>query len=82
MKMVASAKLHKAQGAIENMLPYQRKLNKIPAVGIKYSHLIAELPGSFTVISDFRFGMNRSFASLDVEVLGIDVYACRFQVAI
>ena len=24
MKMVASAKLHKAQGAIENMLPYQK----------------------------------------------------------
>ena len=29
MKMVASAKLHKSQGAIENMLPYQKKLNKI-----------------------------------------------------
>ena len=29
MTMVASAKLHKAQGAIENMLPYERKLNKI-----------------------------------------------------
>lgn len=29
MKMVASAKLHKAQGAIENMLPYQKMLNKI-----------------------------------------------------
>ncbi len=29
MKMVASAKLHKAQGRIENMLPYQRELNKI-----------------------------------------------------
>ena len=29
MKMVASAKLHKAQGAIENMLPYQKKLYKI-----------------------------------------------------
>ena len=29
MKMVASAKLHKAQGAIESMLPYQKKLNKI-----------------------------------------------------
>ena len=29
MKMVASAKLHKAQGAIENMLPYQKRLNKI-----------------------------------------------------
>ena len=29
MKMVASATLHKAQGAMENMLPYERKLNKI-----------------------------------------------------
>lgn len=29
MKMVASAKLHKAQNAIENMLPYQRRLNHI-----------------------------------------------------
>ena len=29
MKMVASAKLHKAQGAIVNMLPYQKKLDKI-----------------------------------------------------
>ena len=29
MKMVASAKLHKAQNAIENMLPYERRLNHI-----------------------------------------------------
>ena len=29
MKMVASAKLHKAQGRITSMLPYQRKLNEI-----------------------------------------------------
>ena len=29
MKMVAASKLHKAQAAIENMLPYQKKLNKI-----------------------------------------------------
>lgn len=29
MKMVASAKLHKAQGRIENMYPYQQKLNEI-----------------------------------------------------
>lgn len=29
MKMVASAKLHKAQAAIENMLPYQDKMNAI-----------------------------------------------------
>ena len=39
MKMVASAKLHKAQGAIENMLPYQKKLNKILA-----NFLSADLP--------------------------------------
>ncbi|MEG1546080.1 MAG: F0F1 ATP synthase subunit gamma, partial [Bacteroides sp.] len=29
MKMVASSKLHKAQIAIENMLPYERRLNHI-----------------------------------------------------
>lgn len=29
MKMLASAKLHKAQGRVENLLPYQRKLNEI-----------------------------------------------------
>lgn len=29
MKMVASAKLHRAQGAIESMLPYQKKINHI-----------------------------------------------------
>ena len=29
MKMVASAKLHKAQAAIESMLPYDRQLHKI-----------------------------------------------------
>lgn len=31
MRMIASAKLHKAQGAIENMLPYERKLNAMLA---------------------------------------------------
>lgn len=29
MKMVSSSKLHKAQGAIENMLPYERRLHRI-----------------------------------------------------
>lgn len=29
MKMIASAKLHKAQAVIENMLPYERRLNQI-----------------------------------------------------
>jgi len=43
MKMVASAKLHKAQGAIENMLPYQRKLNKI-LTNFLSAHLPIESP--------------------------------------
>ena len=29
MKMIASVKLHRAQNLIENMLPYQRQLDKI-----------------------------------------------------
>jgi F-type H+-transporting ATPase subunit gamma len=29
MKMIASSKLHKAQSRIENMLPYERRLNRI-----------------------------------------------------
>ena len=29
MKMVASAKLHKAHGRIENMLPYHQQMNRI-----------------------------------------------------
>ena len=36
MKMVASAKLHRAQGAIANMLPYERKLHNVLV------HLMAE----------------------------------------
>ena len=35
MKMVASAKLHKAQGRIENMLPYQHTLSNILANFLK-----------------------------------------------
>ena len=31
MKMVASAKLHKAQGAISNMLPYEEQLHQLLA---------------------------------------------------
>ena len=41
MKMVASAKLHKAQGAITNMLPYERRLH----------NLLAHLLGSGDVLS-------------------------------
>jgi len=44
MKMVASAKLHKAQGAIENMLPYDRQLHKI---------MVSLLSGDTTISSPF-----------------------------
>ena len=47
MKMVASAKLHKAQGAIENMLPYQKKLNKILT-----NFLSADLPIEFPYVQE------------------------------
>ena len=47
MKMVASAKLHKAQGAIENMLPYQKKLNKILT-----NFLSADLPIESPYVQD------------------------------
>ena len=53
MKMVASAKLHKAQGAIENMLPYQRKLNKILT-----NFLSADLPVLDCVIQFSRENEN------------------------
>ena len=43
MKMVASAKSHKAQGVIENMLPYQKKLNKI-LTNFLSAHLPIESP--------------------------------------
>ena len=37
MKMVASAKLHKAQGRITSMLPYQQKLNEILTNFLRYT---------------------------------------------
>ena len=47
MKMVASAKLHRAQNAIGNMLPYQRKLNRILTNFL--SSMDVSLDNSFTV---------------------------------
>lgn len=44
MKMVASAKLHKAQGRIENMLPYQHKLNGILANFLATDSIAIESP--------------------------------------
>lgn len=51
MKMVASAKLHKAQEAIENMLPYQQQLTKILT-----NFLSADLPvqSPFVVEREFK----------------------------
>ena len=56
MKMVASAKLHKAQGAIENMLPYQKKLNKILT-----NFLSADLPIESPYVQEREACSNRCF---------------------
>lgn len=53
MKMVASAKLHHAQAAIENMLPYQRKLNSI------LSNLLASGDDFDSPYTDKREKINR-----------------------
>lgn len=51
MKMVASAKLHKAQGNIESMLPYQRNLNRI-LTNFLSSDLAIVSP--YTILRDVR----------------------------
>lgn len=51
MKMVASAKLHKAQEAIENMLPYERRLHKILTDFLSGGESVES---AFTVKSDVK----------------------------
>lgn len=51
MKMVASAKLHKAQEAIENMLPYERRLHNM-LTDFLSGGLTVESP--YTVANDLR----------------------------
>ncbi len=46
MKMVASAKLHKAQAAIGNMLPYEQRLSRILADLLASAHVAGETVGS------------------------------------
>lgn len=60
MKMVASAKLHRAQNAIENMLPYQSKLNRI----------LTDFLGSMDVSLDSPFTVKR-----EVKRVGIIVFS-------
>lgn len=51
MKMVASAKLHKAQEAIENMLPYERRLHRILT---DFLAGVESVESAFTVKSDVK----------------------------
>lgn len=60
MKMVASAKLHRAQNAIENMLPYQSKLNRI----------LTDFLSSMDVSLDSPFTVKR-----EVKHVGIIVFS-------
>lgn len=52
MKMVASAKLHKAQAAIESMLPYQEKMNYILTNFLSTAEMAVESP--FVVVRPVR----------------------------
>ena len=60
MKMVASAKLHRAQAAIENMLPYQKKMNRI----------LTSFLNSMDVSLDSPFTVER-----EIKRVGIIVYS-------
>lgn len=65
MKMVASAKLHKAQAAIENMLPYERRLH----------HILADfLSNSTEVVSPFI--MKREVRRIAVVVFASNTSLC------
>lgn len=65
MRMVASAKLHKAQGAIENMLPYQKKLNRILT-----NFLSADLP------VDSPFSVDRPVSRVAIVVFSSNSSLC------
>ncbi len=58
MKMVASAKLHKAQAAIGNMLPYEQRLSRILADLLS----ISEQPAGAVQQADFSSQKNRGYA--------------------
>lgn len=58
MKMVASAKLHKAQAAIGNMLPYEQRLSRILADLLS----ISEQPAGAVQQADSSSQKNRGYA--------------------
>ncbi len=62
MKMVASAKLHKAQAAIGNKLPYEQQLRRILS-GLLQSEDLRE-----ALKNEFRLGGNSPVALQDVNV--------------
>ena len=63
MKMVASAKLHKAQEAIENMLPYERRLHNM---------LTDFLSGGLTVESPYTVAKWQWWFSLRIVACVVD----------
>lgn len=65
MKMVASAKLHKAQTAIESMLPYEQKLQQIlrellASVKLEGNDLTAQKPLDGATVAIVAFSSNSS----------------------
>lgn len=66
MKMVASAKLHKAQNAIEHMRPYQSKLNRI----------LTDFLSSMDVSSDSAITVQREVKRVGVIVFSSNSSLC------
>lgn len=65
MKMVASSKLHKAQEAIENMLPYERRLH----------HMLTDLLGSGLRV-DSPFSVKREVKKVALVVFASNSSLC------
>ena len=65
MKMVASAKLHKAQGAIGNMLPYEEQLHQLLAnllAGNEKVESVYTISREVKKVAIVAFSSNSSFA--------------------
>lgn len=59
MKLVASSKLHRAQAAIESMLPYEQQLNGIMSRFM--SEMNGEFSSPFTINRPIKKSCSRGF---------------------
>ncbi|MCQ2147307.1 MAG: F0F1 ATP synthase subunit gamma [Bacteroidales bacterium] len=70
MKMVASAKLHKAQGAIGNMLPYEKNLHDI------LEHLLSACAAKKSTVSNSAFMADRDVQKVIIVAFSSNSSLC------